>query len=67
MQTFKAFYIEGYTDSTESDRVICAELESPDRTAFVSRNLVRGAVRHCGLETTEFRQKEIESVAAESE
>ena len=30
-------------------------------------NFVRSAGRHCGLETTELCQEEIESVAAESE
>lgn len=63
---FKDFYIEGYISSAENYRVLRAELESPDKAAYAYREFVRHAVRHCVLESKEFRHTEVESLAVEA-
>ena len=62
----KDFYIEGYISSAENYRVLRAELESPDKAAYAYREFVRHAVRHCVLESKEFRHTEVESLAVEA-
>ena len=59
-------YIEGYIASAENYRVIRAELESPEKAALIYRDFVRSAVRHCVLNTKEFRQAEVEIMSVEA-
>ncbi len=59
-------YIEGYIASAENYRVIRAEVESPDKAALIYRDFVRSAVRHCVLNTKEFLQEQVESMAVEA-
>ena len=59
-------YIEGYIASVENYSVIRAELESPEKAALIYRDFVRCAVRHCVLNTKQFRQEEVETMAVEA-
>ena len=58
-------YIDAYLASAENYKMLRAELESPERAAFVYREFVRKSVRHCVLEWKDFRQEDIREMVAE--
>lgn len=60
-------YIDAYLASAENYKMLRAELESPERAAFVYREFVRKSVRHCVLEWKDFRQEDIREMVAEAD
>ena len=59
-------YVNAYLASAENYRVLRAELESPDKAAFVYRDFVREAVRRSVLEWKGFRPDSVRAMAAEA-
>jgi len=56
-------YIDAYLAAAEQYRVLCAEVETPERAALVHREFVREAVRRSVLDWKGFRPRRIMAMA----